>query len=175
MPMVKLSDVWWDPSIYPREKWNTGTIELYCVKAWNGWATSKTPDQKFGIKAKLYRNFYPSMIDSLHVWAMLCESGMFEMCFLSATEDAIGKSDLILRSGGRDFRLALLGPTSQASEDREYKINHRGNGDAGCIEIRLPGAYPKSPGNKRWFRKSDVMKAILSHHKGGGELDMAAD
>lgn len=134
----------------------------HCVSQWKDWAVSKTPEQKFGIKAKLYRNFYPSMIDSIHVWAMLCESGMFELCFLSATEDAIGKSDLILRSGNRELRLALMGPTTQASEDREYKINHRGNGEVGCIEIRLSLVHPKSPGNKRWFKKSDVMRAILS-------------
>lgn len=134
----------------------------HCVSAWNVWATSKTPDQKFGIKAKLYRNFYPSMVDSLHVWAMLCESGMFEMCFLSATEDAIGKSDLVLRSGSKEIRLALLGPTAQAGSDREYKIAHRNNGDTKCVELKMPPSYPKSPGNKRWFRKSDVMQAILS-------------
>ncbi len=134
----------------------------YCVKKWNGWATSKTPDQKFGIKAKLYRNFYPSMIDSLHVWSMFCESGMFEVCFMSATEDAIGKSDLILRSGSKELRIALVGPTGRASQDRAYKLEHRNNGEAGCIEIKLPFDREKSPGNKRWFNRSDIMRAILS-------------
>lgn len=135
----------------------------YCVGKWSEWAQSKTVDQKWGIRTKLYRNFYPSMIDSLHVWAMLCESGMFEMCFLSATEDAIGKSDLVLRSGSKELRLALLGPTSQAGDDRKYKIGHRNNGEAGCIEVQLSLNYPKNPGNKRWFKKSDVMKAIMTH------------
>lgn len=148
----------------------------HCVKAWNGWAESKTKDQKYGIKAKLYRNFYPSMIDSLHVWAMICESGMFEMCLLSATEDAIGKSDLILRSGNKELRIALLGPTPRASKDREFKIAHRGTGDDKCIEIKLSLDSPKSPGNKRWFRKPDVMRSILSHGQAQSvELPLAAD
>ena len=94
---------------------------------------------------------------------------MFEMCFLSATEDAIGKSDLILRSGDKHIRLALLGPTVRASEDREYKINHRANDDAKCVEVKLPDTYPRTPGNKRWFKRGDVMKAILSQTQGGNE------
>lgn len=132
----------------------------HCWDAWDTWIRPKPSIQKYGVKAKLYRNFYPSMVDSIHVWAMLCETGMFDLCFMSATEDAIGKSDLILHSDGRELRLALLGPTDKALRDREYKIRHRDNGDAGCIEIRLPIEYPRSPGNKRWFRKSDIMEAI---------------
>lgn len=146
---------------------------FYCVKKWNGWATAKTPDQKHGIKAKLYRNFYPSMIDSLHVWAMLCESSMFELCFMSATEDAIGKSDLILRSGSREIRLALIGPTGQASNDRQYKLEHRSNGEPECVQVKLNLSYPKSPGNKRWFKKSDIMQAIIN--RDNRKLDLAAD
>lgn len=145
----------------------------HCWESWRSWVAPKSQMQKLGLRARLYRNFYPSMIDSLHVWAMLCESGMFDLCFMSATEDAIGKSDLILHSGKREIRLALIGPTGQASSDRQYKIEHRNNGEPECIQIKLNPNYPKSPGNKRWFRKSDVMQAIMSRNNGG--LDLAAD
>lgn len=135
----------------------------YCWGKWSVWITPKPTEQKLGIKAKLYRNFYPAMIDSLHVWSMLCESGMFTNCVLNSTDDAIGKTDLIVRTTQRIYRIALLGPTIHAAADRAYKVGHRGNEtDYECVEIQLPAHYLKYPGNKRWFKKSDIMNALLS-------------
>lgn len=134
----------------------------HCWYKWEAWIRGLSSDQKVGVKAKLYRNFYPSAVDSLHVWAMLAETGSFEMCLMSATEDAIGKSDLILRSGSREVRLALQVQTRQSQDDRAYKMQHRGNDEAGCIEVWLDLKAPKFPGNKRWFKKTDVMSAIMS-------------
>jgi len=135
----------------------------YCWEKWRAWVTPKCNEQKKGIKAKLYRNFYPAMIDSLHVWSMLCESGMFNTCILNSTEDAIGKTDLIVQSGQRLYRIALLGPTINATSDRAYKIKHRGSDtDCECVEIQMPSHYAKTPGNKRWFKRTDIMNAILS-------------
>lgn len=134
----------------------------HCRGKWIDWLNTKTGDQRLGVRAKLLRNFYPSMIDSLHVWAMLCESGMFDRCVLNSTEDAIGKSDISVYSKDRVYRIALVGPTRNAIDDRQYKIKHR-NGDKvdDFIEIVIPKEYPRDPGNKRWLRKSDVMAALL--------------
>lgn len=136
----------------------------HCWNKWRDWVLSKTQSQKLGVKAKLYRNFYPAMIDSLHVWAMLCESGMFDTCVMNSVEDAIGKTDLLVRSKNRIYRIALLGPTSSAANDRQYKLTHRnGNGaDVRCVEIQMPESYSKAIGNKRWFRRSDIMGALLA-------------
>lgn len=135
----------------------------WCWDKWREWILLKPYEQKVGIKAKLYRNFYPAMIDSIHVWAMLCESGMFDRCILNSAEDAIGKTDLIVFSRELEYRLALIGPTEYAKGDRQYKLQHRGNSDnRTCIEIVLPMTYPKTPGNKRWYNRGDVMQSILS-------------
>lgn len=135
----------------------------HCWEAWREWIFDKPKDQKYGIKAKLYRNFYPSMIDSLHVWAMLCESQMFDACVLSSAEDAIGKTDLIVRSKYLEYRIAIIGPNQKAMDDRQYKVKHRsGSDDKVCIELQMPINYAKSPGNKRWFRRSDVMSVLLN-------------
>ena len=39
----------------------------YCAFVWRDWLLGKPEIQRQGVEAKLYRNFYPSMIDSLHV------------------------------------------------------------------------------------------------------------
>ena len=82
-------------------------------------------------------------------------------CVLNSAEDAISKTDLIVTSGGTSYRLALIGPTVNAIQDRQYKLTNRGNGEDTSIEIVLPADYPRNPGNKRWYRKADVMRAIL--------------
>lgn len=140
-----------------REYW------VHCWHKWNIWIAGKPTEQQRGVKAKLYRNFYPSMIDSLHVWSMLCESGMFDTCVLNSLEDAIGKTDLMVRSKQRILRIAFLGPTDSAVSDRAYKMQHRNGGqDVHCVEIQMPKEYPRQPGNKRWFRRSDIMSAMLA-------------
>lgn len=146
-----------------RELFTQKEYMYHCWEQWRDWIGPKPLPQKLGVKAKLYRNFYPSMIDSLHVWALLVEGGMFDSCVLNSTEDAIGKSDLILTSGDRELRLALIGPEEAASTDRAYKVKHRNSGtsDVECIDIVLPREYPRSPGNKRWYQKQDLMRAIM--------------
>lgn len=147
-----------------RELFTQHDYMCHCWEQWREWIAPKSSEQKIGVKAKLYRNFYPAMIDSLHVWAMLVETGMFDSCVLNSTEDAIGKTDLIVTCGAREIRLALIGPTDSALSDRQYKMVYRNNGerDTTCVEVVLSKEYPMHPGRKRWFRKQDIMQAILS-------------
>jgi hypothetical protein len=129
---------------------------IHCRKVWQDWWGGLSDAQEKGMIAKLYRNFYPSMIDSLHVWAMLSEVGWFDVCYLDAYEDAIGKTDLTFKSGDKVIKLALMGPTRQAREDRDYKLTHRNNGRGiEAVEAQLSLSRVRSPGNKRWFRLSD--------------------
>ncbi len=136
----------------------------HCWDQWRDWIVDKPKEQKLGVKAKLYRNFYPSMIDSLHVYAMLVEMDAFDTCVLNSSEDAIGKSDLILTSREREIRLALIGPKQAAVDDRAYKLAHRNEGtsELECIEVVLRDEYPMYPGNKRWYQKQDLWQAILA-------------
>jgi len=139
----------------------------WCQDKWRDWLADKTDEQRRGVGVKLYRNFYPSMIDSLHVWAMMVEAGGFHACILDSTLDAIGKTDLTLVRSGVSYRVALLIDTSNSVGDRRYKLGHR-NGDAptDCIEIRLPMSRDKTPGNKRWYYPTDLTDAI------GGNLPL---
>lgn len=135
----------------------------WCFEQWRDWLGEKTEDQRRGVGTKLYRNFYPSMIDSLHVWSMMVESGGFHACILDSTQDAIGKTDITLVRNGVSHRVALLINTTNGIGDRRYKLAHRNtDNDLSCIEIRLPLSREKSPGNKRWYVQTDVLEAIAT-------------
>jgi DNA modification methylase len=124
----------------------------YCVNGnWRAWYGCQPEAQKKGVQAKVYNNFCVSMVDTIHVWALLVEAQRFDVCFLDAYEDVVGKSDLTLVApGGKITHLALLGP--RAKQDREYKLQHRAGPSAKrCIEVQLPYARAKGVGNKRWY------------------------
>lgn len=127
---------------------------LFCVTRWDGWLASKTPMQIEGVKAKLYRNFYPSMIDSLHVWAMLAMSRKFDYCVLDSYKDAIGKTDLTLMRQGQQWKVALRIGSDAAERNRIYKNAYRGSA-VNCIEVPLPLSRQRAPGNKRWYNIED--------------------
>ena len=135
----------------------------WCFSQWQEWLSDKTDDQRRGVGVKLYRNFYPSMIDSLHVWAMMVESGGFHACILDSTQDAIGKTDLTLVRSGISYRVALLIDSTNSVGDRRYKLAYRNtDNDLSCIEIRLPLSREKAPGNKRWYLPADVLDAMAT-------------
>lgn len=135
----------------------------WCQEQWRDWLDEKTDEQRRGVGVKLYRNFYPSMIDSLHVWAMMVETGGFHACILDSTLDAIGKTDLTLVRSGISYRVALLSGSANSVGDRRYKLSHRSkDDDLSCIEIRLPMSREQAPGNKRWYFTTDVIDAMAT-------------
>lgn len=140
----------------------------HCFKQWRPWIedlgsikTEPGMNKRVGLKAKLYRNFYPSMIDSLHVWAMLSETGKFDSCVMSSTLDAVSKTDLIVRNGCDSIPIAIIGPTRRAANDRAFKVENR-NGEEGgaCITLQMDLRWERQPGNKRWFTLDSVIDAI---------------
>lgn len=134
----------------------------HCASVWSAWIDRQAlrfpnlPIRK-GLRAKAYRNFYPSMIDSLHVWAVLSETGNFQRCVLDSYDDAVAKSDITVTAHETDYSIALIGPTFSASQDRQYKQNHRPGYDnsGNVIPVQMSLDRPRSPGNKRWYRKDD--------------------
>lgn len=135
----------------------------WCFEQWHEWLTEKTDEQRRGVGVKLYRNFYPSMIDSLHVWAMMVETGGFHACILDSTLDAVGKTDLTLVRDSMTYRVALLIDSANGVGDRRYKLAYRStDSDTACIEIRLPLSRDKTPGNKRWYYPADVIDAMAT-------------
>lgn len=144
----------------------------HCVNQWQSWINKVMRDPMKrnvrvyeGLRAKAYRNFYPAMIDALHVWALLCETSQFDCCFLDSYLDATGKSDITVVSGAQECNIALIGPTKQAIQDRAYKETHRSGYESAnrSIIIRMPIERKREPGNKRWYQLADfepVYKAL---------------
>lgn len=141
----------------------------FCNSRIKAWLQGKPSDQIEGVRVKQYRNFYPSMIDSIHVWALLAETGLFDSCIVETDRDAISKIDMTVTAEGHRLSLAIRGPTPEATRAKAYKDKYRGIGQAAkAIELALSINKPRAPGNKRWFDAEEVVTAILTHdlHKG---------
>lgn len=134
----------------------------FSSKVWAAWLVAKPPQQVEAVGVKLRRNFYPAMVDALHVWALLVETGAFDYCALDSAKDAISKTDLTVSSGGQIMRIALSAESSASTYANGYKQSYRGGPPAQSHVIRLSMAYPKSPGNKRWYRREDFGEVIAT-------------
>lgn len=142
----------------------------YCflLPEWKTWGTELHPEQVRGVKAKLFRNFYPSAVDSLHVYSMLVASGEFDSVYIDTYEDAIGKVDITVQKASAVYRLALYASSKASVSSANYKQRYRSNGDdveTDLIRVVLPMARPKSPGKKRWYTLDDVLSAIRQHQE----------
>lgn len=143
--------------------------ELFTQKEFSDYFWSLVPDFKDGLErtrlrglgARIWHNFYPSAIDSLHVWALLVESGRFARCLINSTEDVVGKTDLIVytKNGQRlDLALRVDSPRSnyRAGQKRANASGMRGVNE-GTIDILLPySGRERGAGNKRWYAREDL-------------------
>jgi hypothetical protein len=137
------------------------TQQAYLSFAWQEWAESRhkfTQAQIDGLGARLYRNFYPSAIDSLHVWALLVETGRFDKCVIDTVADAVGKTDITVwpTLNGNPLRIALYTDNPYSRARTEYKREFRGAAPRGTIDVTLKMDRPKQPGNKRWYNQADL-------------------
>lgn len=140
----------------------------HCYAVWHrtGFFDEKTTEQKKGLQAKAYRNFYPSMIDSLHVWSLLSESGHFSRCYLDAYDDVIGKYDIsVVSNAGNIYKIGLRADTKASQSCFEYKQENRdieGRGE-NVISVTLPikgRERGDHTGNKRWYCIEDFAKLL---------------
>jgi hypothetical protein len=135
----------------------------YCVGAWREWFTGQlTRYVQQCFVARLYRNFYPSFVDSIHVWALLgtryAVNGrlVFDQCVLDTYADVIQNSDLLAYRGEECLRIALRSQTRQAREDAWYKQTHRQphhveDGER-LVHLVLPIDVRARIGGKCWFQ-----------------------
>jgi hypothetical protein len=127
---------------------------------WTEWKKELNSDVIAGVEARLCRNFYPSAIDSLHVWSMLVETGKFWYCCLDIIQDAVGKSDLsVITHDRKKFKIALAIGSDYNNKWVKYKRAKRGQ-CAEAIDVVLDMSRKRSPGNKRWYEPEDL-KPIL--------------
>jgi hypothetical protein len=144
----------------------------YCCDVWSDWFTgylTRFVQQCF--VARLYRNFYPSFVDSVHVWALLgtryAVHGhlVFDHCVLDTYEDVIQNSDLLVYRGEECLRIALRSQTRQAREDAWYKQTHRQphrveDGER-LVHLSLPIDVRARVGGKCWFQWPVHFKPIF--------------
>lgn len=141
---------------------------VHCIDRWHEWLKDKTPLQVNGVKAKLSRNFYPSFIDSIHVWALLSETKMFDMCFIDSYDDAVAKTDITVISSAGRAAIALCGLRSRrTTRCREHKKAYRGGTECydKVIEVYFPFERKMRPGNKRWYELNDFRHLELFDEK----------
>ena len=140
---------------------------VWCADAWSDWRSELNKYLWRGVVTKLYRNFYPSMIDSLYVWALLCETGKFSICYMDSIDDAISKSDITIFSNDNSkFHIALSIGTKKANDYCRYKTQNRhGTNVIETVRVELPMTRERSPGNKRWYCLEDF-NLILSQTSG---------
>lgn len=135
---------------------------LYCLERvpFCDWCALKPNDQQRGLHGKSV-HAYVSMIDSLHVWALLSETGLFRRCEMDAVDDVYAKTDITLYDhSGEMVCLALQIGSTNARSCRQYKSDYRGVGDKDCILIELPMSRPIGPGNKRWHELADFANIL---------------
>lgn len=128
----------------------------YAWEEWKSWKKKLTKRQIQGVEARLYRNFYPSAIDSLYVWSMLVETDRFALCTIDIAEDVYSKTDLTVWSKNKDkYKIALHVDSEYCKKWTKYKKSVRGK-PVDVIDVVLTMDRPRKPGNKRWYTIEDL-------------------
>jgi hypothetical protein len=134
----------------------------YTKKIWNDWLEELTTDERLGIYVRLYAQFYPAMIDSLHVWSILSEERVADVCFLDSFNDVVAKTDLTLIKGEQSVKIALRSGGASGRRTAEYKIARRKGGcePPDCFPVWLDMDERQGIGRKRWYKLSDFADVI---------------
>ena len=133
--------------------------EKACV-VWSDWLERLDDKRREGIKARLFRNFYPSAIDSIHSWSLLVETGLFDACYIDPLEDAKSKTDITVVTKYRNpISIALYFGGAYSKRRTEYKRIARG-GSIDAVDVILPEERPRTPGNKRWYKTEDFAHVL---------------
>lgn len=128
----------------------------YAEEQWRDWFDLLSPLEYRGVRARLRCNFYVSAIDSLHVWAMLIETGRFNSCVIDTVLDVTGKTDItVTNQEGKTVSIGLAVSTRAGREAYAHKRAHRGISQ-NAVMVWLPLDRPRSPGNKRWYQVEDI-------------------
>lgn len=142
----------------------------FCFERWEDWEPLNNKLMRKGVAAKLFRNIYPSMINTLHAWALFLEHQWFDACVIDSLMDSISKHDIIVyREGCAPIALDLYIGTDRSINDRQYKRAHRKSlrdfiGET--FDIPLPMSRPKrQPGNMRWYCLKDFEHVYATSRK----------
>jgi hypothetical protein len=147
-----------------------GEYAAYCATLWHEWYQLLTPLVRQCFEARLYRNFYPSFIDSIHVWALLGTRYyannhlVFDRCILDTYADVVTKADLLTYRGEECLRIALRIASYAARQAGHWKQAYRQTLDRQsaqpCVEILLPLSRAKI-GGKRWYHWPEDFQVLF--------------
>ena len=133
----------------------------YAWLEWSDWRDGLTERVIEGVTARLKRNFYISGLDTLYVWSLLVETGLFSRCLIDVIEDTVGKTDIsVWTKGGGRIPIALHAGNRYAQAWTSYKRDHRGNTEESLVDVELAMERDRSPGNKRWYNLDDLGKVV---------------
>jgi hypothetical protein len=136
----------------------------YAIGQWPDFVRQLTERQLEGLTARLCCNFYVSGISTLHVWAMLVETGVFQTCIVDSVLDAVKSIDILVTTRcGQSIPIALRSGSPWAVEAFERKCSSEGRAgkppDGACMLI-LPRERPRNPGNMRWYTIDDLRPVL---------------
>lgn len=134
------------------------------IQEWSLWYMELDENQLKGIKGRIYCNFVPSFIDTLHFWALLVEAGEFDTCIIDIQKDVVSKTDMVVRKKDFQATLALAIDSKDSKGWQKYKKRVRGDAPGGTIKIPLSMKRPRSPGNKRWYNEDDIQPVLNRLH-----------
>ena len=134
----------------------------YAKASWADWIATLDARVVIGLRARLDRNFYPSAIDSLYVWALLVETGLFTRCTIDTVADAVGKTDISVwpKLDSPAIKIGLRAGTRYCDARTDYKRQYRGAADGKMIDLVLDMNRDRAPGNKRWYNAKDIQPVI---------------
>lgn len=150
------------------EFWN------YCasLKDWAPWLAQQTSYAQRCFRARLYRNFYPSFVDSLHVWSLLgtryCVDGrqVFDQCIIDTRQDVITKTDILVYRLPHIISIALRVESPAATRAAlRYKPLRGGYEDTTKVVLTLPLTSRPLVGGKRWYHWPDDFQPLF--HRAG--------
>lgn len=143
---------------------------IRCVEENKDWFDALPEESRKPWQAKIGRNFYPSCIDSLHVWALLHSQmrwdgkPVFDKCTIDTVADVKKKTDLVLHRGDEWIRVGLRIGSRAGRESSDYKRTYRIEQyyqDDGTISLPLDMSRAKAEGNKRWYVYPNDFKPLF--------------
>ncbi len=121
----------------------------HCFYAWEQWLKNQIQIMKRGVASKLYNNFYPSMIDSIHVHALITQMGF--RCRIDTKADVVGGVDVSAYVGSTVVDIALTTGSNYAVQWAHYKWDSERAQNKTMRVVDVP------KGDKVWYNEIDFM------------------
>lgn len=136
----------------------------HCERQWAEWFATLSVYEQRCFRARLYRNFYPSFIDQLHVWSLLgtryYANGalVFDRCLIDTQHDVHLKTDLMVYRREECINIGLQVGTQAAWHAHHTPGKHATPTER--VTILLPIHARAKIGGKRWYHWPEDFKPL---------------